>query len=145
MVTVDQLVTWDGTHGRHLFDWNDESAAYHHRLQQARMFLNSFRAKFEGKRVRAFIRIHPDENVDVAESTYINIAVIAKHDGMRAQVINDIRKRMASLASELKMWRLTNEEQEELFERLAEAMNGADEEPVARRHKIPEHAPAPAQ
>jgi hypothetical protein len=121
-VTADELVAWDRDHGRRLFNWDDSSAANDWRRHQARLFLNSFRAVFEGMRVRAYIHVHEDEEAGIGASEYVNIEAIAQHPGMRAQVIDDITRRMKMLASELKMWKLTPKERDDLFARLAEAM-----------------------
>ncbi len=119
---ADDLVAWDRDHGRRLFDWNDPSAAEEWRLHQARLFLNRFRQVFEGMRVRAFIHIHEDAETGIEQSAYFDIEAITQHPGMRAQVIADITRRMKMLASELKLWKLTPEEQAALFRRLSEAM-----------------------
>jgi hypothetical protein len=122
-VTAADLVEWDRDHGRRLFDWNDPEAAVEWRLAQARSFLNRFRQMFEGMRVRAIIHIREDAAAGIDESAYVTIETIAQHPGMRAQVIHDITRRMRSLAAELKLWKLTPEEQADLFRRLAEAMS----------------------
>ena len=121
-VTAEELVQWDGSHGRKLFDWDDPAAAEEWRRQQARCFLNRFRRVFEGMRVRAYIHIHEDTDAGIEASEYVNIESITQHPGMRAQVIADITGRMRMLARELKLWKLSHQEQAELFQRLAEAM-----------------------
>lgn len=126
-VTADELVAWDLAHGRRLFQWDDPAAAEAWRLHQARLFLNSFRGYFENMRVRAFIHVREDSDAAIAESGYVTVEAIAAHPGMRAQVIDDITRRMKMLASELRMWRLTSSERAALFARLAEAMNAADD------------------
>jgi hypothetical protein len=127
-VNAEDLVAWDRDHGRRLFDWDDPKAAEEWRLHQARLFLNRFRQVFEGMRVRAIIHVHKDEGAGIPESAYFGVEAITQHPGMRAQVIDDITRRMKMLASELKMWKLTPEEQAELFQRLSEAMNGTRKE-----------------
>ncbi len=127
-VTAEELVEWDRQNGRRLFDWNNESAADEWRRQQARVFLNSFRAQFDKMRVRAFIHVREDEQADISQSAYYTVEAIARHKGMRVQVIEDISRRMASLASELAMWKLNSDEQGELFERLRAMMRGTSEE-----------------
>lgn len=125
MVTnADDLVEWDLAHGRRLFDWDNASAAADWRLHQARLFLNRFRAMFDGMRVRAFIHISEDEQAGIDESGYVTVEGIAAHPGMRAQVIDDIVRRMKMLASELAMWQLEAGEQAAIFQQLADAMNG---------------------
>ena len=121
-VTADQLVEWDDSHGRRLFVWNNTEAAERWRLHQARVFMNSFRAQFEGMRVRAIIHIGEDEEQGIDRGGYYAIETISAHQGMRDQVVGDISRRMAVLASELKMWRLTEPERADLFERLRAAM-----------------------
>lgn len=127
-VSADELVEFDRTHGRRLFDWNDPAAAEDWRKHQARLFLNSFRAKFEGMRVRAFVHIHEDADAAIESAGYVSVETIAQHPGMRAQVMADIVKRMKTLASELKMWKLSDDEQRSLFTQLADAMRGAERE-----------------
>lgn len=128
-VNADDLVAWDRDHGRKLFQWDDPTAAKEWRLHQARLFLNRFRSMFEGMRVRAYIHIHEDAEAGIETSEYVNIETITQHPGMRAQVIEDITRRMKMLARELKLWKLNPEEQAALFRRLAEAMTAerADE------------------
>lgn len=121
-VNADDLVAWDRDHGRRLFDWDDPKAAEEWRLHQARVFLCRFRAKFEGMRVRAMIHIHEDPAAGIEESAYFGIEAITQHPGMRAQVIEDLTRRMKMLASELRLWKLTPDEQAALFHRLSEAM-----------------------
>lgn len=121
-VTPDELVEWDRTHGQRLFDWNDESAAAEWRKQQARTFMNSFRRTFDKMRVRGIIHVHEDAEAEIERSAYVTVETIAEHPGMRAQIIDDITRRMRMLASELRMWKLTPEEQADLFARLAEAI-----------------------
>jgi hypothetical protein len=126
-VNADDLVAWDRDHGRRLFDWDDPHAAEDWRRHQALLFLNRFRQMFEGMRVRAFIHIHADESAGIEESAYFGVEAITQHPGMRAQVIDDITRRMRMLASELKLWKLTPAEQAALFSRLADAMNAQQE------------------
>lgn len=73
-------------------------------------------------RVRAFIHLKEDPGHSIDESAYYSVEEIAGHSGMRAVVITELAKRMANLASELKMWKLSDQEQAELFHRLREAM-----------------------
>lgn len=125
MVTnADDLVEWDWTHGRRLFNWDDPAAAAEWRKQQARVFLNSFRGMFEKMRVRAFIHVREDADAEIAESGYVTTEHISQHPGMRAQVIDDITRRMRTLASELQMWKLTEDERAKIIAQLAEAMGG---------------------
>lgn len=130
-VNAEDLVAWDRDHGRQLFDWNDPSAAEDWRRHQALLFINRFRGMFEGKRVRAFIHIRKDDEAGIDESAYFAVEDIAQHPGMREQVMDDIMRRMKMLASELKMWKLTPEEQAVLFERLREAMTGESRKEAA--------------
>lgn len=122
-VTAEQLVEWDATHGRRLFTWEEDKAATEWRLQEARFFLNRFRAQFEGMRVRAFIHVREDAEQGIDRDAYYTVETIAKHAGMRAQVLANISARMIGLASETKMWKLTDVEQDGLFGRLREAMD----------------------
>ena len=123
-VTAEQLVEWDATHGRRLFTWDNAEAADSYRIHEARLFLNSFRAKFDGMRVRAFTHVQEDKDQGIDKSAYYTVEVISKHSGMRAQVVSDITRRMAVLASELKMWKLSEAERADLFRRLREAIEG---------------------
>lgn len=123
-VNADELVEWDRQNGRRLFDWNDQSAANDWRAHQARVFLNSFRAQFEKMRVRAFIHVREDAEADISDSGYVTVEAIAQHPGMRAQVVNDITRRMRVLASELRLWKLSPDEQQAIFDQLSEAMGG---------------------
>jgi len=122
--TPDEMVAWDLANGRRLFDWDDAEAARLHRLQQARNFINSFRAVFERKRVRAFIHVREDGDLEIGRSAYVSVEDIADHPGMREQVVSDITRRMKSLASELAMWKLSDSEQADLFAQLRESMSG---------------------
>lgn len=124
-VNADELVEWDLTHGRRLFDWDDPSAATEWRLHQARVFLNSFRGMFEKMRVRAFIHVREDADSNIDQSGYVTVETIAGHAGMRAQVVSDITRRMRMLAAELAMWKLSRDERDDLFARLAEAISGS--------------------
>ncbi len=119
---AEDLVAWDRDHGRKLFDWNDPHAAEEWRKHRARTFMNHFRAQFENMRVRAIIHIHEDAEADIEKSGYFGIEAIAEHPGMRQQVITDVTRRMRMLAGELKLWKLTPEEQSALFHRLSEVM-----------------------
>lgn len=124
-VNAEDLVAWDLDNGRRLFDWDDETAAAQWRLHQARNFMNQFRGMFEKMRVRAFIHVRKDAEAGIEESSYATVEEIAEHPGMRDQVIADIAKRMRTLASELKMWKLTSSEQAAIFDQLRDAMNAA--------------------
>lgn len=126
-VTADELVEWDRTHGRLLFDWDNPRAAEEWRKQQARTFLNSFRTVFDKMRVRGFIKIRENEAAGIDEEGYYTVEAIADHPGMRAQVLADVTKRMASMASELRMWKLSPQEQGALFIRIAEAIGAKSE------------------
>src|SRR5687768_8929915 len=80
-VTAAELVEWDHSHGQRLFDWDDPSAATDWREHQARLFLNRFRATFDGMRVRAFIHVREDEQADIKDSAYMTVEAIAAHPG----------------------------------------------------------------
>jgi hypothetical protein len=115
-------VQWDATHGKQLFEWDEREAADQYRLHQARVFMNRFRARVDGMRVRFMVHVHEDAEAGIEESGYTLVETIADHPGMRAQVIADITRRMESLASELRMWQLNEQEQASVFERLRAAM-----------------------
>lgn len=128
--TPEDLVTWDRDHGQRLFDWNDATAADWARRAKAVLFLNHFRAMFDKMRVRAIIHVREDMGAPdpVEESGYFAVEAIAEHPGMRAQVIADLTRRMKMLASELRFWKLTPQEQQEVLGRLAEAMGAQKSE-----------------
>lgn len=121
-VTAEELVQWDDEHGRRLFNWYDPKAADLYRAMEARFFLNKFRARFENMRVRCFIHVREDEKAGIERSAYQSTQTIVEDEGMRAQVIRDIKKRMTTLASELAFWKLTASEQVEILEALQFAM-----------------------
>lgn len=123
IITAEELVEWDRTHGRRLFKWDDASAAEQYRLYEARLFLNSFRTMFEKMRVRGFIHIREDSQADIEKDAYVSVETITQHQGMRQQVISDIVRRIEMLASELRMWKLTPQERQQFFERLAKALD----------------------
>jgi hypothetical protein len=122
-VTAEELVQWDAEHGRRLFTWDDAKGAEQFRLLEARLFTNRFRAVFDKMRVRCFIHIREDAKAGIDRSAYQSTQTIIEDDGMRAQVIRDIKKRMTSLASELAFWKLTPAEQVEILEALQFAMS----------------------
>ena len=97
-VTAEQLVEWDASHGRRLFTWDEPTAAAEWRLYEARLFLNRFRAKWDGMRVRAFIHIREDEEHGIDRDAYYSVEAISQNTSMRAQVVGEITKRMANLA-----------------------------------------------
>lgn len=130
-VTAEELVEWDRAHGGRLFTWTDTQAAESWRLQQARLFLNSFRRQIDGMRVRSFIHVREDDNANIKESAYFTVEAIAQHAGMRAQVIRDITRRMTSLGTELSMWQLTADEQTALFDKLRAAIAGSRQRNIA--------------
>lgn len=123
-VTAAELVEWDFRHGRRLFTWDQDKAADEYRMMEARFFLNSFRARFDGMRVRAFIHVREDESRQIDRDAYCTIESISQHQGMREQVIENVTKRMESLAAELRMWRLTRAEVRVVFRKLWVAING---------------------
>lgn len=125
--TPEELVVWDRDHGQRLFDWNDPTAAAWARRAQAVLFFNRFRGVFDKMRVRAIIHVREDSEAAIEESGYFSVEAIAAHPGMRAQVIDDITRRMKMLASELRMWKLSPEEQADLFSRLADAISEKQE------------------
>ncbi len=130
-VNAAELVAWDRDHGRRLFNWDNQDAADEWRLHQARVFMNSFRAMVDGMRVRGIIHIRKDDEAGIEESAYVGVEAITQHPGMRAQVIDDITRRMRMLASELRMWKLSQSERDDLFKRLAEEMAAGSQETAA--------------
>lgn len=123
-VTTEQAVEWDERNGRRLFTWDDAVAGQLRRLDEARLLLNRFHAKFNGWRVRRLIHLHEDEEQGIDKAAYYPIEVITKHAGMREQVVGDITRRMATLAAELRMWKLSDTERDAVIARLREAMEG---------------------
>lgn len=122
-VTTEELVDWDATHGRHLFTWNDAEAGEHWRKLEARQFFTRFRAMFDGMRVRAFYNLPTKE--DPAQRAYFPVEEIAGDPDLRGAVIGTLTRKLAALASELRMWKLSPDEQADLFERLRVAMGEA--------------------
>ena len=102
-------------------------------LNYSAEFVEFFRGGLPGGPV---VRIHGLQGEDtgtgaeaeIEASGYVHVETITQHHGMRAQVIDDITRRMRMLASELKMWKLTSDERADLFVRLAEAMTDARDE-----------------
>ena len=111
-IDPEELVAWDASHGRRLFNWSDAHAAVAWRVHQARMFLNSFRSIIDGLRVRAYVNVPATEDT---ERSYYAVERISETPILRTRVIEDIVRRMASLASELKLWKLSAEEREAVF------------------------------
>lgn len=128
ITTTDDLIIWDRDHGQRLLDWHDPTAAAWARKAQAVLFFNRFRGMFDKMRVRAIIHVREDADADIDESGYFTVEAIAAHPGMRSQVIEDITRRMKMLASELRMWKLTANEQAILFERLTDSLAGRKDE-----------------
>lgn len=120
-VTPEQLVRWDDGHGRHLFTWNDAVAGSAWRLHQARLFLEHFRRFFNGYRVRAFISLPTGED---GERAYFPAEHIAETKKLRELVIADLVRRMANLAKELLVWRLSPRERLAVIRRLSDAISG---------------------
>ncbi len=116
--TPQELVQWDAAHGRRLFDWDDASAGAAHRLHQARMFMNSMRGVIDGMRVRLMVNVRKDKDAGIVRSAYREVEVVSRTPAMREQVILYITKRMETMASELRMWELSELEREALFAKL---------------------------
>lgn len=122
--TAEQLVEWDLRNGKKLFDWDDPNAAHEHRLYEARVFLNRFRTIINGFRVRSFIRIPENPEQGIPEDAYYPVGVISETPAMRDFVIRDIQKRLAKMAMELKLWKLTDEERRAVLQRVEDALYG---------------------
>lgn len=121
-VTAQMMVEWDErTPGPKFFEWDEARASHEWRLQQARFWLNKFRTKINGFRVRSFI--HFDENEEMGiQDGYVHIEEISANPTMRQAVIRDITKRMANLAAELKLWKLSEDERADILKRVSAAM-----------------------
>jgi hypothetical protein len=109
-ITAEALVAWDAKNGKRLFRWDDKRAAADWRVHQARMFLNSFRGVFERMRVRKFMQIPANEQTGLEESVYLDTRTISEDQKLRQWAIDDLTRRMQKIASELKFWKLTDEE-----------------------------------
>lgn len=116
--TAQDLVEWDFTHGKKLFTWDDEKAAEEHRLYEARLFANRFRAMFDGMRVRAFIAVPVEVEEGKKERAYYSADTISRNQNLRVIVVEDLKKRIMKLMSELKLWNLSATEREALIEEL---------------------------
>lgn len=103
-VTAEELVAWDFEHQRMLFDWNSETAAEQWRLHSARVFLNSFRGLVNGLRIRAFIHIPANEDTGTERPEYMSTTEISERPTARAWVLQNLRRRIETLASEIKLW-----------------------------------------
>jgi hypothetical protein len=130
VTTADELVTWDYEHDQRLFDWNDLTAAARGRRAPGVLLLKILRGVFDKMRIRALIHVREDADAVLAieASGYFPVEMIADHPGMRAQVISDLVRRMKVLASELRLWKLTREEQAVMFRQLAEVIDGTNDE-----------------
>ena len=117
-VTAEELVAYDATHGRRLFNWTEALAAHEWRLQQARSFLNSFRSVVDGMRVRGYINIPAMEDTGQERREYVTTDVISTTPQLRKWVIENCTKRAASVLSELKMWRLSEGERRAVLKQL---------------------------
>jgi len=109
-VTAEDLVAWDAKHGKRLFRWNDERAAQDWRIHQARLFLNSFRGIFERMRVRKFMQIPANEDTGLTTAVYLDTQTISEDTKLRGWAIDNLTRKMQSLASELRFWKLTDDE-----------------------------------
>lgn len=123
-VTTVQLVRWDETHGKKLFTWNDEKAAHDHRLNQARLFLNSFHGVFRRMRVRKFMKVPEGELTGRETGAYLDTKIISEDEKMRAWAIGDLTRRIVKMTSELRFWKLTQEERTTILTQLEVALQG---------------------
>lgn len=122
-ITARELVDWDeGPGERQLFTWDDPLAATAYRLVQARLFLNSFRGfALPGMRVRKFTNL-PEDGVAGSNRAYFGVAAISTRPELRGAVIADLTMRMATLAGELRFWKLTAKERGTIIRRISEAL-----------------------
>jgi len=121
-ITPEALVAWDDQHGRRLFTWANTQAAEQWRVHEARLFFNRFRWNIGGLRVRSFINMSENKDEGIDERSYVSTETISENKKLRDIVIGDITRRMKSLASELKMWNLTDNEREAIFAQIREQM-----------------------
>lgn len=116
-VTPMQLVTWDNSHGRNLFEWDDEQAGIDYRVHQARLFFNRLRLKIGEYRIREFINV-PSED----ERAYFPIEKINEDPQAREAVIADLTRRMKTLAMELRFWKLSAPERRKILEKVRQIL-----------------------
>ena len=116
------LVDWDRRNGRKLLTWDNSAASEQWRVYEARLFLNTFRLVTPKFRVRAYISVPANALSGLEERAYLDVESISESPGLRAAVIQDITRRMKSLAAELRMWKLDEAEQRNLFAELRQAM-----------------------
>jgi hypothetical protein len=114
-ITAEELVTWDAAHGKRLFTWAQEDAAQQWRIQQARVFLNSFRGVIDRMRVRMFRRVPAGEETGLAAAAYLDTQTISEDMLLRTWAISDLTKRIKKLGSELKFWKLTESERQKVL------------------------------
>lgn len=125
-VLAIDLVNWDASHGKRLFCWDETKAAHEWRLQQARVFLNSFRGVFDRMRVRKFIHVPGNEETGRDENAYIDTTIISQDAKLRTWAIADLAKRAESILSEMRFWKLTEAERQHILVQLETAMRGDD-------------------
>lgn len=120
-----ELVEWDRTHGKKLFEWDDAKAGREYRLHQARQFINRIAWVVDnaiGKvRVKALYNVPTGASgVDEDEPAriYRSARDVAANPKDRAAVIEFLTRRMETLAADLRFFKLTKAEQRELLARI---------------------------
>jgi hypothetical protein len=121
-IDAADVVAWDCAHGKHLFEWDDETAAEEYRLHQARVFLGSFRSVINGMSVKVFRAIPANEAAGVEERTYFSTDTISQRADLRQIVIEDLTKRLLRMGSELKFWKLDETERQVILKALEAEM-----------------------
>lgn len=140
-ITVDEMVEWDFRHGQHLFNWNDEECGVEWRRQQARLFLNSFRAVYNGTRVSFYLNVPGNEETGEPRQ-YYSLPALTESGRARAYAIERIGKAMGQLAAKLKVYKLKDAEWQAMVEELARraGMTDESEKTDGRGYHQPAHA-----
>lgn len=121
-VTAEMIVQWDLSHGRRLFTWSNDTAATQYRLHEARLLMNTMRHKINNMRVRSYMAVRVESETGKTKRAYVSSQTVSLNEGLREQVLADLTKRMKSLASELRLWKLTERERQRILDELREAI-----------------------
>lgn len=136
-VPPEVLVEWDEQNGKRLFDWNDTRAAHAYRLHQARLFFNRFggiadlrvRSKLTGAASdperEGWINLSPDAAAGITQRGYVSTETISQNPRMQEIVVDNIVRRMVTLARELQMWHLSAAQRKAIIRQIEEAMEAA--------------------
>jgi len=113
--TAEELEAWDRQHGGRLFETDAGKGLHEWRVQQARLFLNSFRSVVNGMRIRLYKNVPANEETGLVERRYYTGEEISRTMRLRTWAVNDIVRRMKGLASELKFYKLSDVERENIL------------------------------